>query len=161
MTLKKIMTVATIYLFSAGLAVAGVMEIEQPYARASSPIAKSGAAFMKITNNSAEDDILIAVFTDAAKRSELHTHILEGDIAKMRKIEGGIVVLAGETIWLKRGGNHVMLMGLTRPFVTAQTITLTLIFAKAGEIRVVVPVDNERLDIIPEAMQMQMSDKYS
>ena len=32
------------------------------------------------------------------------------DVMKMRQIEGGIQIPAGETVWLKPGGLHLMLM---------------------------------------------------
>jgi len=38
----------------------------------------------------------------------------------------------------------VMMMGLTRPFLQGEVITLTLIFEHAGEITIDVPIDNER-----------------
>ncbi len=77
-------------------------------------------------------------------RPELHTHIMEDGIAKMREVEGGIPVLAGEMTMLQRGGFHVMLMGLTQPLTHGETITITLVFEKAGEIVIEVPIDNER-----------------
>lgn len=149
MTLNKLTAIAFSLLLSAGMAVAGDIQIEQPYARAASPIAKSGASFMEITNTGTVDDTLIAARTDAAMKPELHTHIMEDGIAKMREVEGGIPIPAGETTMLQRGGYHVMLMGLTQQFITGETITLILTFEHAGEITLEVPVDNERMG--PEA----------
>ncbi len=37
-----------------------------------------------------------------------------------------------------------MLMGLTRPLLHGEVITLTLIFEKSGELTIEVTVDNER-----------------
>ena len=144
MTLTKLSAIAFSLLFSAGMAIAGDIQIEDPYARAASPIAKSGAAFMQITNMGAENDTLISASTDAAMRPELHTHIMEDGVAKMREVEGGIPVMAGEMTMLQRGGFHVMLMGLTQPLTHGETITVTLVFEKAGEIVIEVPIDNER-----------------
>ncbi|MEL6620815.1 MAG: copper chaperone PCu(A)C, partial [Pseudomonadota bacterium] len=87
-----------------------------PYARAASPSAKAGAAFMMLQNTGDTDDRLIAARTDVAKRVELHTHVETGDgIMKMQEIEGGIALPAGGTHHMMRGGDHVMLMGLTGP----------------------------------------------
>lgn len=144
MTLRILATIAISLVISLGSAHAGDIQIEHQYARAASPIAKSGAAFMHIMNNGTENDRLIAVHTDVAMMPELHTHIMEDGIAKMREVEGGIVILAGEATILERGGLHIMMMGLTRPLIHGDVITLTLIFEHAGEITLEVPVDNER-----------------
>ncbi len=120
-------------------------KVEDAYARAVGASAMAGAAYMAITNQSGQDDVLIAAKTDASAMAELHTHIEDGDgIMMMRQIEGGIQLAAGETVVMKRGGDHVMLMGLNGALDAGQTVTLTLTFEKAGEIVVDVPVDNNR-----------------
>ena len=121
------------------------IRVMDPSARAASPAAKSGAAFMTLHNMSDQDDRLIAARTDAAKRVELHTHVETGDgILQMREIEGGIDLPAGEMAHMKRGGDHVMLMGLTGPLEQGSDIAVTLVFENAGEVVVTVPVDNDR-----------------
>ena len=144
MNLRIFATIAISMLISLGSAQAQDIQIEDPYARAASPIAKSGAAFMHIINNGDVDDRLIAVRTDVAMMPELHTHIMEDGIAKMREVEGGFEILAGETTILERGSLHIMLMGLTRPFIHGETITLTLVFAQSGELTIEIPINNER-----------------
>lgn len=144
MTLRILATAALSLLISLGTAQAQDIQIEHQYARAASPIAKTGAAFMHIMNIGHNNDRLIAARTDAAKMPELHTHIMEDGVAKMRQVEGGIKILAGEAAILERGGLHVMMMGLTRPFIQGEVITLTLVFENAGEITIEVPIDNER-----------------
>lgn len=121
------------------------MVIEDAYARASSPVAQSGAAFMTIFNQSDMDDRLIGVTSDAAARLELHTHIEEENgVFRMVEVEEGFAIAAGETIALQRGGMHVMLMGLTDPFVQGEEITVTFTFEHADPITQVITIDNER-----------------
>ena len=121
------------------------IKIMDPYARAASPSAKSGAAFMMLTNDSAQDDRLIAAKSDAAKRVELHTHVeVSEGVMQMTEIEGGIEIPAGATRHMVRGGDHVMLMGLTGPFVQDAEIEVTLVFEHAGEVVIAIPVDNAR-----------------
>ncbi|WP_299046487.1 copper chaperone PCu(A)C [uncultured Tateyamaria sp.] len=122
----------------------GIMVVD-PYARAASPAAKSGAAFMTLHNDSGQDDTLIAARTEAAVRVELHTHIEVSDgVLQMTEIEGGIALPAGSMHHMKRGGDHVMLMGLTGPLEQDATIDVTLVFEQAGEVVVTIPVDNDR-----------------
>lgn len=119
--------------------------IEDAYARAASPVAKSGAIFMTIQNSGTTDDRLVAASTDAAKRAELHTHIENAEgVMRMVEVEDGFPVPAGGSHTLARGGDHVMLMGLTGPLEQGANVTLTLVFEGAGEITVDVPVDNKR-----------------
>jgi len=152
MTLKTLATIAISMLISLGSAQAQDIRIEDAYARAASPIAKSGATFMHIMNMGDVDDRLIAVRTDVAMMPELHTHIMEDGIAKMREVEGGFEILAGEATILERGGLHIMLMGLTRPMLHGEVITLTLIFEQSGELTIDVTVDNERQGNTPMNM---------
>ena len=119
--------------------------VDDAYARSSGAHAKAGAAFMMIVNHGAEDDRLVAVSSDAAQRVELHTHLADGNgVMRMIKVEDGIAVPAGGAAMLKRGGDHVMFMGLNQPFVEGETIPVTLVFEKAGEMTVEIPVDLTR-----------------
>ena len=130
--------------FSSLPAVAEI-EIHHAYARASGAMANAGAAFMGIMNTGDADDRLIGASTDAAKKAELHTHKDNGDgVMQMMHVPEGFVIPAGGGHHLARGGDHVMMMGLTRAFVQGETIMLTLVFEHAGEITIEVVIDNER-----------------
>ncbi|MCK0126500.1 copper chaperone PCu(A)C [Gelidibacter sp. F2691] len=126
-------------------ALAGDIMINDAYARASGMNAKAGAAFFQIMNHGSEDDRLIAATSDIAKRVELHTHkeIADG-VMKMMEVEEGFPVAAGDMHSLQRGGDHVMFMGLNAPFVDGETLTVTLVFEKAGEMTVEIPIDLKR-----------------
>ena len=144
---SKIGAVATASLLMATAAFSDGMGIiaRDAYARAATPTAKAGGVFMTLMNHSDQDDRLIAVQSDVAKRIELHTHTEHDDgVMKMTKIEGGIALPAGGMHVMKRGGDHVMLMGLNQSLTQGDTITLTLIFDQAGEVEIQVPVDNDR-----------------
>ena len=121
------------------------LAVQDAYARASSSKSTSGAAFLEVVNPTDQDDQLIGVRTDAAARAELHTHMESGDgVMKMMHVKEGFPIPAGKTHQLKRGGDHVMLMGLTQPMVQGEIITLTLIFEHAGEVTVEAVVDLKR-----------------
>ncbi|MCW9033940.1 MAG: copper chaperone PCu(A)C [Rhodospirillales bacterium] len=131
--------VALIAAVSATPAFAGGIEVSDAWARASAKMAKAGAAFLTIKSTGGADR-LIAAKAGVSKKVELHTHIKEGDIMKMRRIEGGIEVPAGGMAMLKPGGHHVMFMGLSAPFNEGTMFPLTLVFEKAGEIQTKVMV---------------------
>lgn len=126
-------------------AFAGEIMIKDPYVRSSTPTSKTGAAFMILMNQTDGDDRLIAASSDVAGRVELHTHIEDANgIMTMTEIEGGIPIAAGEMHALKRGGDHMMFMGLNRPLEQGSEITVTLTFETAGDVEVQIPVDHER-----------------
>ena len=122
----------------------GIM-VKDAYVRSSTPSSPTGAAFMTLMNHGDTDDRLIAATSDVAKRVELHTHTEDANgVMKMSEIEGGIALEAGGMHQMKRGGDHVMFMGLTAPLEQDSEITVTLTFEKAGEMEITIPVDHTR-----------------
>jgi len=143
MTLKQFV-VAGVFAVTAAPALAEITIVDA-YARSASPMAMSGAAFMEVHNSGAEDDRLIGVTSDAAARTELHTHIDMGDgVMQMSQVEDGLVIPADGAHMLKRGGDHVMLMGLSGPWKDGETVSVTLEFEQAGQVVVEIPIDQRR-----------------
>ena len=121
------------------------IQIKDPYARVIGVSAKSGAVFMTILNDAPTDDRLLSVATDAATRAELHTHSEDANgVMRMGKVTDGFAIPGAQTHMLDRGGDHIMLLGLTKPLSPGDTITLTLTFAQQGAVTIKVPVDNDR-----------------
>lgn len=116
--------------------------VEDAYARAS---ANSGAIFLTIVNHSDQPDRLLSAASDVAERVELHTHKEDANgVMQMLQVEEGFAISGGGTYKLDRGGDHIMLMGLTRPLAQGDTVTLTLTFERGEVVTLDVPVDNDR-----------------
>lgn len=129
----------------AGPLMAGDIKVMDAYARSSGKLAKSGAAFMVIVNEGDREDRLISVETGIAQRAELHTHKESADgVMRMVEVEDGFPVPAGGRHMLSRGGDHVMLMGLTQVLEHGGSVPMVLIFEQAGRVEIEVPVDQER-----------------
>ena len=138
--------VATLSLSAPAFAESQIM-VKDAYARVASKAAKAGAAFFEIHNMGDTDDRLIGVTSDVAVKTELHTHKDMGDgVMKMMHVEEGFAVPAGGTHMLARGGDHVMMMGLTRPLGHGDEVAVVLVFEEAGEIALTIPVDLERAE---------------
>jgi periplasmic copper chaperone A len=122
------------------------VHVENAYALTSGPGAMSGAIFFEIVNHSTTSpDRLVAASSDVAQRVELHTHLIDANgVARMVEVEDGFAVEPGATHVLERGGDHVMLMGLTRPLADGDVIELRLVFEREGEMVIEVPVDLDR-----------------
>ena len=74
----------------------------------------------------------------------MHTHSQNADgVMTMPAVPEGFPITAGGELVLERGGDHVMLMGLTRALKDGDMINLTLTFEHAGDVVVDVPVDND------------------
>lgn len=100
---------------------------------------KNSAAYFTVVNEGGSADRLTAVATPVADRAELHTHVMEKGIMKMRPVSH-VEIPAGENVRFEPGALHVMLMGLKQPLKAGERVPLTLSFQKAGTITVEVPV---------------------
>jgi periplasmic copper chaperone A len=119
--------------------IVGAIRIVDPWARATAGMATVGAAYMTLENTGATDDRLIEATSPVAAKTELHTHIVDGDIMRMRAVES-MELPAGETVELQPGGLHIMLIGLSAPLQMGEHFPLTLTFAEAGAITIDVEV---------------------
>lgn len=118
-----------------GDAAAAAVTVEGAWARTSPMMASNGAAYMELTADS--DDRLVAarVGSSVAARAELHETAMDPDSGEMAMNEvDGIDLPAGQTVTLEPGGYHVMLLDLTEPLEPGNTIELTLVFERAGEV---------------------------
>jgi periplasmic copper chaperone A len=125
---------------AADMAEVGDITIQQSWVRASLGNAPNSAAYMTLETVGAAPDRLIGGSTPVAERVELHTHAMEGGVAKIRPVDG-IEVAPGAPTVLEPGGRHVMLSGLTRKLEAGTNVPLTLVFEHAGEVTLDVPVE--------------------
>lgn len=135
---------AAMAMFSAATAFAhdytlGSIKIDHPWSRATVAGIPNGVAYFVLENNGDSDDRLLSASSPVAGTTELHTHIKDGEVVRMRQVEA-IDVPAGETVALEPGGLHVMLMGLKNPLDQDTMFPLTLEFEQAGTITVDVVV---------------------
>ena len=142
MTFPKTVAAAAALAFALPFAAAAHdgVHVHDAYAMIS-PAGTSGAVFMRIDNMGHHDDRLVAAGSDVAMRVELHTHV-EDDAGVMRmvEVEEGFVIPSGGERMLQRGGDHVMLMGITRDMAEGEMIALTLEFEHEGVVELEVPV---------------------
>ena len=116
----------------------GALTISGAFARASAGMAKAGGGFMTIANIGCADQ-LVGASADVSERTELHTHIKDGEVMRMRKVETIDVPREG-TLELKPGSYHVMFINLHAPLKEGQVIPVELEFRKAGKVSVDVEV---------------------
>ncbi|MFJ3047480.1 copper chaperone PCu(A)C [Herbaspirillum chlorophenolicum] len=121
----------------------GQLEIGHPYARATVPGQPAGGAYFSIENKGAASDKLVALSSPVAKSTEIHTMAMEGNLMKMREVDGGLEIKPGQKIAMQPGnGYHIMLMGLSKPLKAGDKVPLTLTFEKAGKVDVTLNVED-------------------
>jgi copper(I)-binding protein len=97
------------------------------------------AGYMSITNHSKTDDKLISASSPISSAVEIHNHIEEDGVMKMRQIDG-IQIKAGETIELKPGSFHLMMFGSTVA-EDQKDVSLTLNYENAPSVTMIVPIE--------------------
>lgn len=85
-------------------------------------------------------DTLVAASTPVAETVELHEHIHDNGVMRMREVADGLPIEAGKPLEMKPGGLHIMLLGLKGPLDAGTEIDLRLQFASGKTIDLTVPV---------------------
>jgi len=116
--------------------IVGNLAISQAWARATPRGAPVAGAYLTITNKGTEADRLVGGSTPVANRFEVHSMEIADGIAKMRPLEGGLEIKPGQSVELKPGALHVMLVGLKQPLQQGDRVKATLVFEKAGKVDV-------------------------
>jgi len=119
--------------------VQGDIHIMKPWSRPLPAVSVNGAAYMTLVNKGSVPDRLLSISTPAARKAELHNHIMEGGLMKMRPV-GTFEITPEDPSVLQPGGLHIMLMGLSQPLVDGNSFPLTLNFERAGSIEVEVMI---------------------
>ena len=118
----------------------GPIHIAQPWARATPKGAKSGAGYMTVTNKGSMPDRLSCVSSDASAECQLHSMTMDKGVMKMRPVEGGLEIKAGETVTLKPSSTHLMFLNLKHPLEQGSTVAATLLFEKVGTVQIEFPI---------------------
>ena len=135
MTTRQFLSCRNLTLIAALVATAGItaaqapnVQVENAWARPTVQGQKGTGAFMNIT---AKDGTrLVGASSPAAGVAEVHEMKMEGDVMKMRAVTS-LELPAGQTISLKPGGYHLMLMDLKAPLAKDSTVPVTLRFKDA------------------------------
>ncbi len=115
---------------------AGSLTIQHPWSRETAAGQAVGGGFMTIRNTGDREDRLVSGISPVAAEVQLHTMSVDGDVMRMRQIQGGIAIPAKGALELKPGSYHIMFTGLKRPLRQGERIPVTLHFQRAGNVTV-------------------------
>ncbi|MFW2380329.1 MAG: copper chaperone PCu(A)C [Acidimicrobiales bacterium] len=119
----------------------GVM-VRDPWIRTPPPFANTAALYTLIENVSSAPDSLIAIESPSCESFALHRTVTESGVASMTAIdEGGLPVGSGETLVLEPLGLHGMCLGLSDSLTDGDQVEVELVFASAGRVALIVPVE--------------------
>lgn len=127
--MKQVSLFAASLLFSAGVFAgsADQVVVQDPYVRLAPPNAPATGAFMVIKNNGDKDIKVVKAENAASKVTELHNHLNEGGVMKMRPVQSVDIKAKGEAV-LKPGGLHVMLIDLKAAMKEGDIVPITFTF---------------------------------
>jgi hypothetical protein len=110
--------------------------IEHPWSRPTPPGTPMGVGYLVIRNHSERDITLVSASTPRAGHVSMHETLMKDGVMRMRQIDNGLAISAGESVELKPNSYHLMLEKLTEPLKEGESIPLTLEFEDAGAIDV-------------------------
>ena len=123
----SLLVLALVFSNGALAAAADNVTVQDPYVRLAPPNAPATGAFMVIKNIGDKDVRVLKADNPASKATELHNHINDGGVMKMRPVSSIDIKAKGEAI-LKPGGLHVMLIDLKAPMKEGDVVPITLNF---------------------------------
>ena len=118
----RFLPIAAALLFNA-LAAQAQVKVDDPWVRATVAPQKATGAFMQLT--SAKAAKVVAASSPVADMVEIHEMKMDDGVMKMRAVDA-LALPAGQTVALKPGSYHVMLMGLKGAIKAGDTVPLTL-----------------------------------
>jgi copper(I)-binding protein len=127
--LKKIL--ATLFVLATAAAQAQV-DVTDAWARATGKGQKATGVFMNLTAKKATR--LVGIKTNLTPVAEVHEMKMEKDVMKMQAIKA-LDLPAGQTVSLKPGSYHGMLMDLKAPVEEGSHVVLTLLFEDAAGVK--------------------------
>ena len=107
-------------------------------ARASIGRMPNSGAYGEIRSTSI--DRLIKAKSSAASVVELHEHINDQGVMRMREVKAGFAINPSTPMVMKPGGYHIMLIGLKAPLEAGTTIDLSLEFESGKTFDLTIPV---------------------
>ncbi|GAB5429807.1 MAG: hypothetical protein Devi2KO_32660 [Devosia indica] len=116
--MKLFVTIALIGILTAGSGFAhdftqGSIYLDHPMIEEAPPNAPVLGGYLSIQNMGDTDDRLVAIESSAAEKVEIHRSTVTDGIARMQPMKEGLVIPAGETVWLDNG-THAMFVQPSR-----------------------------------------------
>ncbi|MCD0506106.1 copper chaperone PCu(A)C [Bordetella petrii] len=114
----------------AATAAGAQVTVDNAWVRATVPGQHATGAFM--TLRSPTPARLVSAQSDIAATTEIHEMAMQGDVMRMRQING-LDLPAGQDVALKPGGYHLMLLDLKHQAQAGKQVAISLVFDVGGK----------------------------
>jgi copper(I)-binding protein len=108
--------------------------VEDAWIRSTAPLQPVAGAFMKLTSDT--NATLVGASSPAAGKVEVHMMRMQDGVMFMRPVKK-LSLPKGQTIELKPGGYHIMLMNIKQAFKAGETVPLVLKIRSENKIQTV------------------------
>lgn len=122
---------------------AGDLTIEHPMIPAPAENAKVAGGFMKITNSGTTEDKLLSASSDIGM-TQVHKSAVDANGMATMTEQKEVPLPAGQTVAFEHGGLHIMFMDITAPMKVGDMVPVTLVFEKAGPVKVEFKVEERK-----------------
>lgn len=153
--LKTVTAALSVLLVLTGLAYAhsfqaGTIVIEHPWSPPAPQSASVASGYLTLSNRGTETDRLMEVSSEAFASAEIHRTLVEGGVASMRPVEGGVAVEPGATVDFETEKLHVMFMEPKAKLEEGARFKARLVFEKAGAVEVDFVVERKAQEAMPQ-----------
>ncbi|MEO6690125.1 MAG: copper chaperone PCu(A)C, partial [Dokdonella sp.] len=112
---------------------AGKLGVTDAWIRVAPPGANSVAGYATLKNTGDDTISILTVQSDAYRMTSLHETLLNEGISKMRELHR-MKIAPGETIQLKPGGKHLMLMQPRREILVGDKVEMLFMLVDGSRI---------------------------
>ena len=114
---------------------AGDLAFGHPWSRPAAA-GMTAAGYLTITNGGAKPDVLLRGETPVAEKVEIHRGAMAGNVMNMAELPGGMPIPARGAATFAPLGAHLMMIRLKRALKAGDKVAATLVFKRAGRVRV-------------------------
>lgn len=123
--MKNIVCCMIVAAASLSAAAYGQVSVQDPWVRATVAQQKATGAFMQLSSPKAVK--LVSASSPLTPSVEVHEMAIQGEMMRMRQVQS-VPLPAGQSVELKPGGFHIMLMNLKSQVKEGDVVPLTLVF---------------------------------
>ena len=135
---QRIAAALTLLFITCGYAQAELPAISEARIIQPPPGAKVAAGYFTIANPTDKELVITGATSDQVSTIELHLSSVVDDVARMQKQEE-LIIPAGQSLELKHGSYHLMMMGLVEPLTAGNELDIVM-DTSAGPLIVTLPV---------------------
>lgn len=110
------------------------LQVMDAWIRAAPPGVEMMAGYATLKNDGNERVVVLTVQSDTFRETSIHETIVADDVSKMREVSR-LVIEPGETVEMKPGGRHLMLIGPRHPVAAGDKVSVLFLLTDGTRVR--------------------------